>query len=528
MIGFHVNQKMGYIIYGAGGNCRHIKNLLQKAKYPVIAILDKRAKEIKDIEGIPVYTLEQFSSMDVEKGNSIIIISIKNVFAHINIARELLAIGYGNIIYKPFPILQGECDEEWDSINYAYEAVVEEEDLSDLKGRLIACSRYDHLMVFKDELIIEESKEKVTCWIPIELVCNYDREDAFKLLPMAAYYPLLNLYQYLLGSAFTYDWEEIRNDFFLYAVDWVERSNNEFSDSLKNSMLNSRINIFAEMQKKADIDKNFFIRNAVCVKRIDSMRFYLTASGRNRVSFLAAKGYRFIPAYMSREDYACWINQGKFEKIRQHLEKEKINELFTMVPHPFMSSFASETMDYVSLFCMQVVKEIYRMLHWKSAEKKKDYFKINFIKFQEEKANLNVFAAVKDDGCIGRLLLMYGIRCYRLYNDAKQEKVSKLIDELLFIEDKNDISVYKSSNWIQECQILIVDSRMVSPLLMDFKGNIIFVLQWGEDDHLGSLHNTFGNRKLLFRTIWKQEKVSGWVMRRTDISLSDLSWHRGS
>ena len=338
MVGFNMNQNTGYIIYGAGGNCHRVKEFLRKAKHPVTAVLDKRAKEINDIDGIPVYTLEQFSAMDEEKENRIIIISIKNVFAHINIVRDLLAAGYEKIIYKPFPVLQGEMDEEWDSINDAYEAIVEGKLLLDFKGRMIACSRGDHLMAYKDELIIEKDKDRVVCWIPIELVCNYNREDAFKLLPMAAYYPLLNLYQYLLGSGFRYGWEEIQDDFLLYAVEWVERAKYEFSDSLKNSMLNSRMDIFAQMQKKAEIDKNFYIRNAVCVKRIDTMRFYLTASGRNRVSFLAAKGYRFIPAYMSREDYACWLNENKFEEFRQYIEKEKINELFTMVPHPLMCS----------------------------------------------------------------------------------------------------------------------------------------------------------------------------------------------
>ena len=191
---FAVNQSMEYIIYGAGGNCYHIKDLLQKARYSVTAILDKRAEEINDIEGIPVYSLERFSLMDEEKKNSIVIVSLKNVFAHINVVRELLQSGYRNIIYKPFPSLQGERDEEWDSINYAYEAIVEEKD----------CSRHEHLMIFKDELIMEKSEGKVMCWIPVELVCNYNNEDAFKLLPMASFYPILNIYQYLLGSNFIY------------------------------------------------------------------------------------------------------------------------------------------------------------------------------------------------------------------------------------------------------------------------------------------------------------------------------------
>lgn len=509
---FSINQDMGFIIYGAGGNCYHIKNLLQNAKYSVEAILDKRAETIHDIEMIPVYTLEKFALMDDVKQNRIIIISVKNVFEHINIVRELLEQGYKNIIYKPFPVLQGEQDEEWDSINYAYEMIVEHEKLLDLRQKQIACSRGNHLMTFKDELYMKEDKEKVMCWMPVELVCNYSREDAYKQLPMAAYYPLLNLYRYLLDSGIKQGWEDIEKDFFLYAIDWVERTGKEFTDSLKSSMLNSRIDVFGEMQKKADIDKDFFVRNAVSVKRIDSLRFSLSTSGRNRVSFLIARGSRFIPVYVSREDYNAWMNPDKFEKLRQYLEKMKINKLFAAVPHPMMISYKSETIDYIHLFCMPVVREIYRLLHWKSAGINNNYYKINVEKYNERKSELKIFAAVKDEGCIGRLLLMYGINCYRLCADEKQKEISKLIDELFWIKDSGEISADNCKDIFLQCRILIVDSRMIIPFITDFKGTAVFLLQWGESNRLGDLEERFTRRRLLFQTIWQREKVSGWML----------------
>lgn len=504
---------MKYIIYGAGGNCFRVKKLLQNAQYTVAAILDKRAEDIHNVEDVPVYTPEKFALMDEEKDESVIVISVKNVFEHINIARTLIERGYERIIYKPLPILQGEQDEEWDSINSVYEMIVEKSILLDTHAR-IACSRHDHLMVFKDELLIEDKGDQILCWLPIELVCNYDREDAYKLVPMASFYPMLNMYQYLLSSGNESEWEVIENDFFLYSADWLERTHQDLSDSLKRSMINSRISVFSEMQKKADIDKDFFIRNAVSIKRKDSFQFYLAASGRNRVSFLVARGNRFIPVYMSREDYECWVNQHKFEEFKQCLEKEKISKLFTTLQHPMMISYPSETTDYVHMFCMPVIKEIIRLLHWKTAEKTNDYYKINLENYVEEKEKLKIFVAVKDEGCMGRLLLMHGMNCYRLYCNERQERVSKLIDELFSINDSKDMLIGSEMNVVREYQILILDSRIKIPAITDFRGDTIFLLQWETDTSLDGLQDTFVNKKLLFQTIWQKEKVSGWMLKK--------------
>lgn len=509
---FSMSRNMKYIIYGAGGNCFRVKKLLQNAQYTVAAILDKRAEDIHNVEDVPVYTLENFVQIDEEKDKIVIVISVKNVFEHINIARTLLELGYERIIYKPLPILQGEHDGEWDSINYVYETIVENDMSLDTNVK-IACSRLNHLMIFKDELMIEDKGDQILCWLPIELVCNYDSEDAYQLVPMAAFYPLLNMYQYLLNSGIENEWEVIENDFFLYSADWVERTHQDSSHSLKRSMINSRINIFSEMQKKADIDKDFFVRNAVSVKRKDSCRFYLTTSGRNRVSFWAARGNRYIPVYMSREDYNCWMNQHKFEEFKQCLEKEKIGKLFTTMQHPMMISYTSETTDYVHLLCMPVIKEIFKLLHWKSAEKLNGYYKINLEDYKEEKAKLRIFVAVKDEGCMGRLLVMCGMNCYRLYCTEKQKRVSNLIDELFYIKDSKDMMIDSSMDVIQECQILILDSRINMPAITDFRGDNIFLLQWETDDSLDGLQDTFANKKLLFQTIWQQEKVSGWMLK---------------
>ena len=285
---FTFDENKNYVVYGAGGNCYHIIRLFQNTNYHIEAILDQRADTMSDVMGIPVYTLEEYRKGEHAKEKCVIIISIKNVFEHASIARNLIELGFENIIYKPFPILQGEKGEIWDSIDCVYEMLVEKKDLSAAtQDNLVACSELSTLRVFKDELLISKSEQEVICWLPVELVCNYDREDAYGLIPISSYYPLVELYQYLLNCGTENKWEKIEDNFALYCSEWIEKEHQVFTDSLKQSMIDSRINVFYQMQRKSDLDREFFIRNAVLVKRIDSFRFCLLSSGRNRMSFLS-------------------------------------------------------------------------------------------------------------------------------------------------------------------------------------------------------------------------------------------------
>ena len=318
MRGFCLDSDKKCVIYGAGGNAYRLIKILKENCYTIIAVIDMRAKDIQYLEGIPVYTLLDFNNLNIEKEECVIFITVKNVFEHINIVRELLGNGYENIVYKPYTILQGMHDEDWDSIDRAYECLVEKNQLLDKESCFVAKSQHERLMIYTDKLCIEKSDEAVKCWLPIELLCNYDREDAFKLIPMGAFYPILNLYQYLLSKCTVDDWDVICEEFLLYSGDWIKKTGSLCTDSLKKRLLQSRVAVFGEMQKKADIDKQFFLHNSVQVKRNGSV-FSLTSSGRNRVAFLIAKGYRYIPVEMSLNDYTEWFNELEFHKFIQFL-----------------------------------------------------------------------------------------------------------------------------------------------------------------------------------------------------------------
>lgn len=516
---FSIDQSMEYVIYGAGGNCHHMIRLLKAANYIVKAVIDKRAEFVCNVEGVPVYTLEDLSSRDTDKEMSVVIVSVKNVFEHINIARDLLDYGYRNLVYKPLPSLKGEHDQEWNAINKVYDIMVETRKLPDENENHLYVSRKNHLLTFRDELLVEQQENRVLCWLPMELICNYNRDDAYGLLPMAAYYPLLDLYQYLLGINLMQSWNEIKTNLYLYSMDWVDREKVDFTESLKQSMVHSRISIFYEMQKKADIDKDFFARNAVSVKLLTASKFYLTTSGRNRVTFLIAKGYRFIPVYMSQSDYQKWFHKAKYEEFEKFLEQKRIVKLFSIIPHPMLSAYDADAVDYIRLFGMPVLKELYKELHYQSVQKKENGYKINISEYKLRKKNLKVFSAIQDEGNISRILAMQEMQCYRFVKEKTMQELVRKIDELLGVDGSIYLQEVNDFSNIKECQVLILDSKMDTSIISEFQGNIVFLLLWETEQIPESIKNMFHVHKLLCKSIWNDKEVFGWMLSKEGKSI---------
>ena len=234
MSNFYLNQEDKFIIYGAGGNCYHLISALEQQGKQIVGIIDKRADSLQDVMGIPVYSMEQIQTLGLE--NAVIILSIKNVFMHTEIAEQLVQLGFSKLIYKPLPILQGIEDGEWKSVDKVYDALVEHEIFLGDIG--VFFSDKNHMRVWQNRLLISRTDEGVICWLPIELLHNYDREnDIFARLPMAAYYPLVQLYSFLLGNKTGLTWNEVQRDYLLYSAEWVYKRQLEFTNDLKKSQI---------------------------------------------------------------------------------------------------------------------------------------------------------------------------------------------------------------------------------------------------------------------------------------------------
>lgn len=516
MAGFELKNEKNYIIYGAGGNCYHLIAKLESAGKKVNAVIDKRADSLNDVQGVPVYTIEQIKAMEMR--DIVIILSIKNVFIHTEIAESLVSAGFHKIIYKPLPVLQGVHDEDWDSIDKAYEALLEQDTFSeDLE---ISLSDIKKMRVWQNRLLIDNQGQEVICWLPIERLYNYNREnDLFAQLPMAAYYPLIQLYCFLLGNKCELTWQEVQEDYLLYSAEWVYKRELEFTDDLKRSQIESRVQVFYEMQQNAEIDQEFFVRNAAAVQMNSDGKYYLSSSGRNRVAFLIAKGYRYIPVKMEKEDYERFIAEKAYKKVLDYLQENSIKKLFSVIPHPILREYPTVTNDYMRLFGMPVLLRIVRWLHRESLSTECTYDKIHPDILNQRKVALNIGTLIDDEGMMSRLISKEKIRCYRILSEREQKKAEliHLIDELLMSKDDaclQEIAIQKMQD-SSTLDVLILDGIYSNCFAKECNTKLVFLLLWENDtDALKQWENNGYDGECFFTSVWDGQQVKGYQFKK--------------
>lgn len=507
---FKFDKQHKYVIYGAGGNCYRLLEFFKQTDYSVVAIIDKRAESLVEVNNVPVYTLEDFHCND--KNNIIVMISIKNVFEHTNVACQLLKRGYSNLIYKPEPTLKGIKDDIWDSINTAYDCLIEGNYLQYRNGLEVAVSDSSHMREYTNRLLIETKEDRVLTWLPMELIFNYDREELFGRQHMMAFYPLVNLYKYLLGNLHIYSWKEIRDDYLLYSADWVYKKGLNYDTGLRNSLIESRINVFREMQRNAEIDQQFFVRNAVEVALCEGFGFCMTSSGRNRVAFLLAKGYHYIPVVMSKKDYEEWYNAECYKNIMDKIQKLQIEELFSTIPHPILREVPVSVGDYERLWCMPVLSDVFRYLHWKSLQNDCEYSKVERTRFLEYKKDTKVGILSSDDGKISRCFAMAGFPSYRVYVNGISKGIEKEVDKLVR-SNENVFLKEGELEVLEECNILILESRYNDVASKYFKGERIYILD-SEEKFEVQCWERYGYKCTghIFSSVWKGVPVSGYLL----------------
>ncbi len=516
MEGFVLKNEINYVIYGAGGNCYHLIAKLEKAGKKVVAVIDKRADSLNDIQGVPVYTIEQMQAMEMR--DMVIILSIKNVFIHTEIAESLISAGFHKIIYKPLPVLQGVHDEDWDSIDRAYEVLLEQDTFSEELE--VSLSNIKKMRVWQNRLLIDNQEQEVTCWLPIERLYNYNREnDLFAQLPMAAYYPLIQLYNFLLGNRCELTWQEVQEDYLLYSAEWVYKRELEFTEDLKRSQIESRVQVFYEMQQNAEIDQEFFVRNAAAVKMDSEGKYYLASSGRNRVAFLIAKGYRYIPVKMEKEDYERLIAEEVYKKVLDYLQGNSIKRLFSVVPHPILREYPTVTNDYMRLFGMPVLLRIIRWLHRESLSTECTYDKIHPDILNRRKNALNIGTLINDEGMLSRIISKEKIHCYRFLSEREQKKAGliHLVDELLMVKE----DAYLQETVIQKMQensafdVLILDGIYSNYFEKECNAKLVFVLLWEKDtDVLKQWENNGYDGECFFTSVWDGQQVRGYQFKK--------------
>ena len=516
---FILCKNYNYIIYGTGGDGLKLFDNLKKIGISVTGYIDKRADEIHSIKNVPVWTMKKFCDLNFCVDKTIIIISIKNVYQHSHIALDLAKKGYKNIIYKPLKIILGQSEDfNLNILSEVFDKLLYGNDI-DNDIELIKTDEKINIE-FKDKFIINESDNMVTCFLPIELLFNYNNEESFKDINMMAFFPLVELYEAFLNSNNIYYNERLEN-YIIYASDWLKDKEVKLTDKLKESFINSRYEVFNQMQNIIDINFSYFIEYAPRIKLSCGTHFNLTSSGRNRIAYLIAKGYKHVPVKMTNTDYNNWINYEYLKEFIDKIESLGITKLFSPIPHPFCSNIPVISVDYILLLCKNILNIILKQEYEKCLIQQDDYIIVNNDKFNKTKSNYNIAVFVKDNGCVSRFLLNCGFNVHRYFSKRwdKEQKISLAIDTLLNYTYVNDVNKYIENANENYYDTIIIDTNNDihenNKLIKMVNKNIILINYNNSVDTLKlCMEKGFTVNKKLFKSIWNEIYTEGILLSK--------------
>lgn len=349
-------RDLNICIYGTGGNGISLYRRIPEG-YNFVCFIDKRADDIKELSEKPVVSVDSLSKFtDLDK--TVVFITIKSVFSHSDIARDLIKCGIRYIIFKPDNVLKDVADETELRINEIYEALIEGNGEFDD----ISIPHIDVLPVrLRNRLLIKEEGQEVTTWCPVELLFNYPESEDYPGINMPLFFPLVELYRSFLGDP-TIDGEESEMNFIDYCCEWLRKNDKPLTLSQTESFLESRGQIFSDLQKMTEVDIDYFKSNCPSVKYV-SGRFFLTSSGRNRVAFLIAKGFKYVPIRMSKVDYDIWCDVELVSSEEKRIEQGELRSYYAPATNPFLVDVQTVFADYMRLFVIpsanHIIKGIY-------------------------------------------------------------------------------------------------------------------------------------------------------------------------
>ena len=348
---YELNNELKIVIYGVNEQSRRLAKLLLSMNYEIILFLDRRAEELKEVEGIHVQELSDFTVSKIEK-KICIIIALNNAMQHDEIAADLFDKGINKIIFVPMEfkyyekfacqlreaynqILLGNI-EEINEIPYYETLICDSSNSKDVKSVWSENEKYLTVKVMAD-IVYTSAKEE------LELIGRAD------FLPMADM-PLMmlrqfqNMFEYFWGGAEFGNLQEYLSDYGVNSCNYT----NSYTDE---QIILQRAQLYELWNEHFSEGLEFFVLSAPLAKWNDNGYFNLT-DGHHRLIFLLKKGLHYLPIRISRQDWDKWRNVKVIDSM--DIEKDGV-DLVTPIPNPYFQkrSFYNKTSIIESMLHIQ-------------------------------------------------------------------------------------------------------------------------------------------------------------------------------
>ena len=391
-----------YILYGAAAIGGLAKKAIESMGDVVVGYLDRRAFEINEYHGVPVYAPDQIP-LAFCKEDIVTFIAVKNVFEHEKIARHLYRSGLRKIVYKPYNVLIGVGTKEENALADLYDLIFDG-NVQSAAMAIPQCFTESFKELF-DYAKIEQKGNNIVAYIPTEFIFtnNYGEGGMKKWgnIPIAGLFTHINFFQ-SLGGDISASVDSYVEEYCVYTA--TLQGNIKITNAWKENVVENRTQIYEQMREAQNIDPDFFVRNAATAVWNEEKKYFNLTSGKHICSFLAAQGMKYIPLCISLTDYETFANRKYARKIAEEIYN---TEDGCNVPNPFFYRGAFNRdrggHDFLLWFTKYYAEKLFR-----------EHGKIDF-------SRLYVYDLQHDYGHMARYLSRIGARVQRVCEQNRLE-----------------------------------------------------------------------------------------------------------
>lgn len=322
-----IDSDTKFAIYGAKVQGKEILKVLTATGFSTVAFVDKDARKIQWKEGIPVYLPEELPRLLESYKELIVVISVNNVFTHVEVAKELIKKGVCYIICKNVYAQNKNAE----LINSLFDELTDPRAEQWRQGMEIPLfvKSLEEVQVLSEN----DSLEDVLCQVPIELLFGLTRQYLLDSLEIKdnemidscsdrsiLYYSIpKDLYRFWVSGALNDEYERCVQIYLHLRRCATGIKDIDINEELQH--IRDRYSIFQNMELLYNSNISFFYNNPSRVVWNNNGYFNIE-DGNNRAVFLLAKGWGTIPCMMSFLDYKKWLNEDMIADVDSHIIQE--------------------------------------------------------------------------------------------------------------------------------------------------------------------------------------------------------------
>lgn len=490
------------LIYGAGDKGGRVLDVLTGKNVAVEAFIDKRAQAYNNFHGMPVRSPESLHDFE-KKEEYVIIITVKNAYAHNDIAMQLKKIGFYNLVFMPIYVLKGGKDNE--VLNTIMRANTDLTDGYKLPSEEISSlEREDLSLLPKQNAVMEIFDGKVKTYVPAELLhmptgfqSMWQIPERDKLLNynvLVSYYAVY-MYEEFAKGCIDESAEGLRT-YLAEAEETSRRNGMPVDQAWRDNFISGKLMVFQSMRNQLALHPEFFRENCAEVSFDTPSHFRMNGTGKNRISFLLAQGYQYVLVNMSLEDYSRYWNEEVLKEVRDIMGEAQPDFPIT---HPAFFEQYSGAEDFLCLWLIPVARKILEILRTRFAGK--------------NVSEIICLDRSDDWGNTSRFLSLLGFKVER----RDDLPVTEALDRLFYVSPESwthtgdtDIFLYsnrsdKEGNGGDKVREEIPAGALVC-----------FIQCWdGKESILQTLcQQGFSISSKLFSTYWQERPVTGYYLEK--------------